>query len=241
MITDMDLEIEPPLAFLYEERCIPHQMKEKLKVENGILSLEQLLSQRRMVEKMVQKRISVHASRLLVSIDFIAARRESEDFRSIKELFGSNPTADSYEYFLAASVDTKGLYEQKRAISVVPVENKKARRGYVGSFVGRIVPDDANYVTPEQLSVGSGMDQAALVELLKLGSDSPWSLDESLEHVLSKQLPELCIPVTLFHYLYPYQRSGLDWMAGLRLNKSGGILVEYVPFVLFGVQPSQNI
>ena len=59
------------------------------------------------------------------------------------------------------------------------------------------------------------------------GPDSPWELNMEEKKVVLKKLPNAVrVPFALFEKLYPHQRSGLEWMAGLRLDGRGGILGE---------------
>ena len=73
------------------------------------------------------------------------------------------------------------------------------------------------------VSDGEEIDEETLRRKLQLGEDSPWVLDDTLQSVIFKALPEeVRVPVALFQYLYPHQRLGVEWMAGRRMAKTGG-------------------
>eukprot|EP00539_Tryblionella_compressa_P009651 CAMPEP_0178785496 /NCGR_PEP_ID=MMETSP0745-20121128/4814_1 /TAXON_ID=913974 /ORGANISM="Nitzschia punctata, Strain CCMP561" /LENGTH=192 /DNA_ID=CAMNT_0020443207 /DNA_START=473 /DNA_END=1051 /DNA_ORIENTATION=+ len=76
---------------------------------------------------------------------------------------------------------------------------------------------DSEELLPSELCKKLGID----------GEDSPWYFDDSSDIVVLKNLPEaIRIPVPLFETLYPHQRSGIQWLAELRLRGVGGILGE---------------
>lgn len=77
-----------------------------------------------------------------------------------------------------------------------------------------------------QVSDGEEPDEDSLRKKLCLDvDDSPWTLDDKLSCVVLKKIPKMVrIPIALFKGLFPHQRQGIEWMADLHIEETGGIL-----------------
>lgn len=224
------LGIDPALTKLYVHIKLPRQVGETLKRENGICSVKDLVEQRLALNELVTKNASYDAARLLAVVDYIIERRTFHHNVDIDSLLGPKKNrAGCFAYFLARDTITKGLYMKTK-----PSKEAKAVERRPPCRKGWVVDKDKEDWKRDVPAVSDSEepDENTLRRELDIGNDSPWNLDESLQYVVLKKLPEeMRVPVPLFRYLYAHQRSGVEWMAGLRIKKTGGILGDEMGMV----------
>jgi len=214
--------IEERLGKLYQELKVPSLLIENLKREHCITTVESLIEQRLKLFDMVVDDISPDIARLLSSVDYIIARQKLGDKNvSIDPLFDSaKKFSYSFAYFNCKFINTKALCVQRQAN-----ETHKSRKTTSSKFF--ITDRDENDWKKEVVEISDDeVDKKSLCKELGIGqADSAWELDSSLRNVqLRDDAMKLVIPVPLFRKLYAHQRQGIEWMAGRRMARTGGIL-----------------
>jgi len=222
--------IEPSLANLFNQMQIGASDKKLVHGTFGIKSLQELLKKRFRLSKAARKEKIFNGARLVAAISYMLMRKKSNIQQPIHQLFtSSNSLKDSFEYFLANKALT-GIVKKRKAKQAKSQAPAKPRdkeadvkwvKDYDWKFDAAVISDadsdDEN--DPEALRRTLGIDSEA----------SPWHLDAKTWRVVLKNLPdEFQVPLSLFKKLYPHQRVGLQWMVGLYLEGSGGILVRVV-------------
>ena len=199
-----------------------------LKDQCNIATVQQLVASR---PRLAYSHHSTTCRLLVAAIDFIQPKRLAApdvDDAQVHKYFETKdrPLKESWEFFLATMIhramsqsgQSNRTEHSAEASAQKSAQNTKAEKKFRAG--------DTYWVEVEHES-----DEEALsddeTDGLDFGASSLWLLDKvNLEVCLKRAADIVRIPLSLFKMLYPFQRDGVAWIAGLFLDDSGGILGE---------------
>jgi SNF2 family DNA or RNA helicase len=156
------------------------------------------------------------------TIDDLIESKEISDF--------ANDSSDLLILFHIACYFNERRKTEGMHVQLCPLISESAQFfSYMAKFaISKGINEDEKHSTEEdehKLQI-----EDALRKNLKIDSkDSPWRLNSSqtVQYVELKKLPrEIRLRVPLFKRLFTHQRSGIEWMTGLFIAKTGGVLAD---------------
>ena len=209
-----------------------HRLTEK----HGIKTLRELFANQRRLTNAKKMPSTLQDPQLLeVPMEEVSSESTSDDFKTTFEEF----------FFKEALSNLLAEQKQKEKLNQLLLKKHKRDAGKKKDFktskIFKIFQTKPWLHVDEWKVKASGvvsdseseLESASTLETKQkldiLSEDSPWLFvedDEKGTRVVLKKLPTLRVPIRLFEMLYPYQREGLEWMAELRLKRTGGILGE---------------
>ena len=230
----MGQEEKESLGKLFGILQVSNKDRQVLQEQFGITTIQSLLRNRKQLIHNQQYKV---CCRLVLAIDFLklnGLRKKSTNAVSVETLFDRiKGAATSWELFLAVRImqarqaeSSVGSSLQKRKMGEGSNQGKKSEpfqkkfkagdQYWVDTYDCREQDDDSESEVDEDKEP----EEPFVIE-----EDSPWELDEATEEVVLKEMHKwVRLPFALYKMLFPYQRVGVAWMAGLYQMGMGGIL-----------------
>lgn len=217
------------LICLFEQLHISAGDRKAIQEKYAISSEQQLIEEQPRLAIAAKKERILNGPRLLAGINFLAHRRQEKDTASIDHLFApSKNLKDSFEYFLAQKA-VKVLRTQLETVRTATNGGKQsimlnAKQKWLAKDEYQL---DVALISESDSDGGANDITKVRHDLGLTAEDSPWYLDQQEWKVVLAKYPDtIRVPVPLFQKLFPYQRVGLEWLTGLAMDDSGGILGE---------------
>lgn len=223
------------LKRLYDAVYASPKDRDHLQTQWGVTTLSALVKCR---AALAQQSYKV-CGRLVEAIDCLRHHNAGYDDNNCYTILSTQEFRQRLALFLAQRMITAMQQgpsnRNKRNATDVPASTAKAKSdNKVEPPQKKFRSGDTYWVDPKY---GPAFDDSESFEeenvpsveaLLGLDDEnSPWKYDNATQEVVWKSLPNsIRVPEHLFRKLYPYQRIGVDWMAGLYQKKTGGILAD---------------